>query len=182
MTSLRCKAGDLARVVSAWNPALVGRVVIVQEMHKVLEREWRITLLGEPGITMTKNRRRLGIGNSMLAGDEQLEPLRPEELETTEQAREVSHAYLRCKVGDLAIVTRARKVEYIGFMVLVVAPADNGKHDWIAELVGPPVYGLDVRSSINKFCTEMACFDWNLTPIRPDLLDADIETHEVDHA
>ncbi|WP_257835074.1 hypothetical protein [Burkholderia glumae] len=86
----------------------------------------------------------------------------------------------RCKVGDLAIVTRAKKVEYIGLMVLVVERADNGKHDWIAELVGTPVYGLDVWSGINRFCTEMACFDWNLRPIRPDLLDADIEMHEVD--
>ncbi|MGZ7175991.1 hypothetical protein ACXKTX_20440 [Burkholderia gladioli] len=89
---------------------------------------------------------------------------------------------LRCKVGDLAIVTRARKVEYIGLMVLVVARADNGKHDWIAELVGAPVYGLDVRTGINKFCTQMVCFDWNLTPFRADMLDATIETREVDHA
>ncbi|MCM2546217.1 hypothetical protein ACVCII_03915 [Burkholderia glumae] len=92
MASLRCKAGDLARVVSAWNPALVGRTVIVGEMHSVRDREWRIILLGEPGFTLTKNRFRLGIGNNMLAGDEQLEPLRPEELETSEQAREMSHA------------------------------------------------------------------------------------------
>ncbi|WP_257803303.1 hypothetical protein [Burkholderia glumae] len=92
MADLRCRAGDLARVVSAWNPALVGRVVVVREMHSVRDREWRITLLGEPGFTLTKNRFRLGIGNNMLAGDEQLEPLHPEELETPEQAREVSHA------------------------------------------------------------------------------------------
>ncbi|KHJ63127.1 hypothetical protein [Burkholderia glumae] len=92
MADLRCRAGDLARVVSAWNPALVGRVAVVRELHSIRDREWRITLLGEPGFTLTKNRFRLGIGNNMLAGDEQLEPLRPEELETPEQAREVSHA------------------------------------------------------------------------------------------
>ncbi|WP_186132535.1 hypothetical protein [Burkholderia gladioli] len=89
---------------------------------------------------------------------------------------------LRCKVGDLAIVTRAKKSEYIGLMVLVVERADNGKHDWIAELVGTPIFELDVRSGTYKFCTEILAFDRSLIPIRPDPLDADIETHEVDHA
>lgn len=70
---LRCRPGDLARVVSAWNPALVGRIVLVGRIHK--STEWTITLLGEPGITLTKNRRRLGIGNNMLADDTQLEPI-----------------------------------------------------------------------------------------------------------
>lgn len=71
---LRCKEGDLARIVDAWNRTLVGRVVLVESFHK--ENEWRITLLGEPGVTLTKNRRRLGIGNKMLADDAQLEPIR----------------------------------------------------------------------------------------------------------
>lgn len=70
---LRCRPGDLARVVSAWNPALVGRIVLVGRIHK--STEWTITLLGEPGVTLTKNRRRLGIGNNMLADDAQLEPI-----------------------------------------------------------------------------------------------------------
>jgi hypothetical protein len=71
---LRCRPGDLARVVSAWNPALVGRTVLVLRIHRT--SEWRVTLLGEPGLTLTKNRRRLGIGNEMLADDSQLEPVR----------------------------------------------------------------------------------------------------------
>lgn len=70
---LRCRPGDLARVVSAWNPALVGRIVLVGRIHRATE--WTITLLGEPGVTLTKNRRRLGIGNNMLADDSQLEPV-----------------------------------------------------------------------------------------------------------
>jgi hypothetical protein len=74
MKCLRCRPGDLARVVSAWNPALVGRIVLVVRIHK--STEWAITLLGEPGITLTKNRHRLGIGNNMLADDAQLEPIR----------------------------------------------------------------------------------------------------------
>lgn len=72
--TLRCRPGDLARVVSAWNPALIGRTVLVGKIHRA--SEWRITLLGEPGITLTKNRRRLGVGNNMLADDSQLEPMR----------------------------------------------------------------------------------------------------------
>lgn len=71
---LRCRPGDLARVVSAWNRALIGRTVLVGKIHRT--SEWRITLLGEPGITLTKNRRRLGVGNNMLADDSQLEPMR----------------------------------------------------------------------------------------------------------
>ncbi|MBU9272710.1 hypothetical protein [Burkholderia gladioli] len=91
-------------------------------------------------------------------------------------------ANFRCKVGDLAIVVRSRKVECLGRMVRVIEPAGNDKHDWVAELIGEPIFELDVRSGTYKFCTEILALDRSLTPIRPDLLDADIETHEVDHA
>ncbi|PRE27338.1 hypothetical protein C6P72_07820 [Burkholderia gladioli] len=67
-------------------------------------------------------------------------------------------------------------------MVRVIEPAGNDKHDWVAELIGEPIFELDVRSGTYKFCTEILALDRSLTPIRPDLLDADIETHEVDHA
>lgn len=86
MVELRCRPGDLARVIAAWNPALVGRIVVVGEIHSLIEREWRVTLLGEPGMTLTKNRRRLGIGNKMLAVDSSLEPLRGEPLADNESA------------------------------------------------------------------------------------------------
>ncbi|ARK91098.1 hypothetical protein BOC42_28140 [Burkholderia pseudomallei] len=86
---LRCRPGDLARVVSAWNPALVGRIVLVGRIHK--STEWTITLLGEPGITLTKNRRRLGIGNNMLADDAQLEPIHGSMVDSRESTDAAVH-------------------------------------------------------------------------------------------
>lgn len=81
---LRCRPGDLARVIRAWNPALVGRVVLVGALHSATE--WRVTLLGEPGMTLTKNRRRMTIASHMLAYDVALEPLRGEPLADSESA------------------------------------------------------------------------------------------------
>jgi len=71
---LRCKPGDLARVVSAWNPALVGRIVLITAAHS--RTEWVVTLLGEPGVTLTKNRKRIAASNCALAYDSALEPIR----------------------------------------------------------------------------------------------------------
>lgn len=71
--ALRCKPGDLARIKYAWNQALVGRLVLVGEAHSTTE--WKVTLLGSAGVTLTKDRRRLTAGNRMLAYDSALEPL-----------------------------------------------------------------------------------------------------------
>ncbi|WP_341771845.1 hypothetical protein [Burkholderia ambifaria] len=71
---LRCKPGDLARVVSAWNPALIGRVVLIKAAHS--KTEWVVSLLGEPGVTLTKNRKRIAASNCVLAYDSALEPIR----------------------------------------------------------------------------------------------------------
>jgi hypothetical protein len=73
---LRCRPGDLARVIEAWNPALIGRLVLVGASYSATE--WHVTLLGEAGFTLTKQRRRMTICNSMLAYDRSLEPLRGE--------------------------------------------------------------------------------------------------------
>lgn len=73
-SGLRCRPGDLARVVSAWNPALIGRVVLIKTAHS--RTEWVVTLLGEPGVTLTKNRKRIAASNCMLAYDSALEPIR----------------------------------------------------------------------------------------------------------
>ncbi|RQZ50905.1 hypothetical protein DIE17_03775 [Burkholderia sp. Bp9099] len=71
---LRCKPGDLARIKEAWNPALIGRVVLVKAAHS--ETEWVVTLLGEPGVTLTKSRKRIVASNCALAYDAALEPIR----------------------------------------------------------------------------------------------------------
>lgn len=74
---LRCRPGDLARVVSAWNPALIGRLVLIKVAHS--KTEWVVTLLGEPGVTLTKNRKRIAASNLALAYDSALEPIRAAE-------------------------------------------------------------------------------------------------------
>lgn len=71
---LRCKPGDLAKVKTAWNPALIGRIVLIKAAHS--KTEWVVTLLGEPGVTLTKNRKRIAASNCALAYDAALEPIR----------------------------------------------------------------------------------------------------------
>ncbi|WP_244135879.1 hypothetical protein [Burkholderia vietnamiensis] len=77
MDNLRCRPGDLARILSAWNATLIGRIVFVESQHS--DTEWRITLLGEPGMTLSKDNDRLVIVNRMIALDSALEPLRGDE-------------------------------------------------------------------------------------------------------
>ncbi|RQU96663.1 hypothetical protein DF040_03235 [Burkholderia cenocepacia] len=71
---LRCQPGDLATIKEAWNPALVGRIVLIKAAHS--RTEWVVTLLGEPGVTLTKNRKRITADNCALAYDSALEPIR----------------------------------------------------------------------------------------------------------
>lgn len=77
---LRCRPGDLAKIKEAWNPALVGRIVLIKAAHS--RTEWVVTLLGEPGVTLTKNRKRVATSNCALAYDSALEPIRTGELGT----------------------------------------------------------------------------------------------------
>lgn len=73
-SGLRCRPGDLAKIKEAWNPALVGRIVLIKAAHS--RTEWVVTLLGEPGVTLTKNRKRIAASNCALAYDSALEPIR----------------------------------------------------------------------------------------------------------
>ncbi|OXI89312.1 hypothetical protein CFB50_08475 [Burkholderia sp. AU33423] len=73
-SGLRCRPGDLAKVKEAWNPALVGRIVLIKAAHS--RTEWVVTLLGEPGVTLTKNRKRMAASSCVLAYDSALEPIR----------------------------------------------------------------------------------------------------------
>ncbi|WP_230965257.1 hypothetical protein [Burkholderia pseudomultivorans] len=70
--------------MKAWNPALIGRIVLIKAAHS--QTEWVVTLLGEPGVTLTKNRKRLVAGNSALAYDSGLEPIRAVELDGISRA------------------------------------------------------------------------------------------------
>lgn len=89
---------------------------------------------------------------------------------------------LRCKVGDLAIVTRCAVPERIGLIVRVLERCFEDGYDWITDIQGQGIKGRDVHTGKICVCVEMLARDESLTPIRPDPLDADIETHEVDHA
>ncbi|KOE23103.1 hypothetical protein [Burkholderia multivorans] len=80
---LRCRPGELARIKEAWNPALIGRIVLVKAAHS--ETEWVVMLLGEPGITLTKNRKRIAASNCVLAYDSALEPIRAVEAGTGDE-------------------------------------------------------------------------------------------------
>ncbi|MDJ1160808.1 hypothetical protein QHI69_02685 [Burkholderia gladioli pv. gladioli] len=89
---------------------------------------------------------------------------------------------LRCKVGDLAIVTKCGVPERIGLLVKVIECCSADDRDWRVEFIGHRVSGRDLKSGRTRMCKFAIARDSSLTPIRPDPLDADIETHEVDHA
>lgn len=72
---------------------------------------------------------------------------------------------LRCRPGDLAIVTKCGVVERIGLLVRIVEPCVDGRHDWLTELQGPGVSARDVRTGQLRVCQEALMYDWNLTPI-----------------
>lgn len=103
-SGLRCRPGDLARVVSAWNPALIGRVVLIKAAHS--KTEWVVTLLGAPGVTLTKNRKRIAASNCALAYDSALEPIRAIGAGTPREATaagEADHRHQRSFAAPVSI-------------------------------------------------------------------------------
>ncbi|MGS1060513.1 hypothetical protein [Burkholderia glumae] len=88
----------------------------------------------------------------------------------------------RCKVGDLAIITSCAVPERIGLIVKVIERRDDRGYDWLTEVHGFGVRGRDITTGQVGRCKYLLMHDASLTPIRPDLLDTNIETHEVDHA
>lgn len=78
---------------------------------------------------------------------------------------EESKTRLRCRPGDLAIVTKCGVPERIGLLVRVVERCVEGGHDWLTELQGPGVRARDMASGELRICTEALMYDWNLTPI-----------------
>ncbi|WP_186063198.1 hypothetical protein [Burkholderia gladioli] len=89
---------------------------------------------------------------------------------------------LRCRPGDLAIVTRCRVPERIGLIVRVIERCNDHGYDWLCELQGPPVWGRDVDSGKKGFWRLGLFRDWNLTPIRGDPVSRDMSIEEEDHA
>lgn len=74
-------------------------------------------------------------------------------------------AGLRCRPGDLAIVTKCGVPERIGLLVRVIERCAESDYDWLVELQGPGIVarGLKTRR-IGRRKNAFVC-DWNLTPI-----------------
>lgn len=79
--------------------------------------------------------------------------------------KDEANACLRCRPGDLAIVTKCGVPERIGLIVRVVEPCNEGGYDWLTEVQGLGFQGRDVRTGRLSLCKEALVHDWNLTPI-----------------
>ena len=77
----------------------------------------------------------------------------------------MSTGELRCKPGDVAIVSRCRNRSRIGILVRVIAPHGSGDFDWDVEILGGPIRGRGIRSGQVGTHRKAAVFDWNLTPL-----------------
>ncbi|WP_186172950.1 hypothetical protein [Burkholderia gladioli] len=90
MPNLQCKPGDLARVVSAASPALIGRIVFVEDLFD--SGDWNVTLLGEPAFGITSISQRPVVTHRFRFYDSSLEPLRGDCLALKSDALESDHA------------------------------------------------------------------------------------------
>ncbi len=71
-TRLRCRPGDLARVVTSTNPALIGTIVTIQRMRS--DGRWDV-LLEKPAFGFTGRAKRPVITRQFSFWDGSLEPL-----------------------------------------------------------------------------------------------------------
>ncbi|WP_186183033.1 hypothetical protein [Burkholderia gladioli] len=92
MNKLRCRPGDLARVIYAKNPALIGRICLVERMHDCSVGRWEVKLLGMPAFGITQNTNCPVVTNDFLCRDVSLLPLRGDGDEFEIETREVDHA------------------------------------------------------------------------------------------
>ncbi|RRA01126.1 hypothetical protein [Burkholderia cepacia] len=89
MAKLRCRPGDLARVVRSSNPALVRRIVIVERLHD--GECWETTVLGDPVFGVTTCDKRPIVTNDYVFRDSSLLPLRGDDHEIKAIEQEVHH-------------------------------------------------------------------------------------------
>ncbi|MBR8164426.1 hypothetical protein KDW98_24985 [Burkholderia vietnamiensis] len=78
-------------------------------------------------------------------------------------------ADLRCKIGDLAIVTKCDARSRIGMLVQVASARPTPAHDWRVRVLGGPVTGRSVYDGRSGEFAHAAVHDWNLTPIRGEV-------------
>ncbi|MDS0802842.1 hypothetical protein [Burkholderia cenocepacia] len=86
---------------------------------------------------------------------------------------------LKCRIGDLAIVTKCGVPERIGLLVRVVARADAPR-DWLTDIQGTGVVARGVVTGKVGLRHRALMNDWNLTPIRGDeLIDEEEKREEI---
>ncbi|MCW3581582.1 hypothetical protein [Burkholderia cenocepacia] len=71
-TELRCKAGDLARVVHSPNEALFNRIVSVVQLHE--DGRWECELVGAPVLGLADDGEGLILTRDWLFPDSYLQP------------------------------------------------------------------------------------------------------------
>lgn len=83
-------------------------------------------------------------------------------------------AKLRCKPGDIAIISRCGNKRYIGLLVRVECRCSSLEFDWIVEFLSGAVPGHEIGTNAPGYFTHAPVWDWNLTPL------ADAETESVE--
>lgn len=82
--------------------------------------------------------------------------------------QQVKGGSLRCKPGDLAIVTKCGVTERVGLLVRVIERRGDAGYDWLTELLGEGLVGRDVTTGRVGRCSFALMHDWNLTPINAE--------------
>lgn len=72
---------------------------------------------------------------------------------------------LRCRPGDLAIVTSCRVPERLGLLVRVVERSADGAYDWLVELLGRGIVAPGVATGLVMTRSRAVLRDGSLTPI-----------------
>lgn len=85
---------------------------------------------------------------------------------------------LRCRPGDLAIISRCNNPSRLGLLVQIIGPHKTGEFDWDVNLLGGAVKGRAIRSGRVGTFRRAAVFDWNLSPL-PDLEHLCQEGHQI---
>lgn len=80
--------------------------------------------------------------------------------------KEEAKTRLRCRPGDLAIVTKCGVPERIGLLVRVIERCADGTRDWLTKIEGAGVAAPGVSTGRVAMRRMALMDDVNLTPIR----------------
>ncbi|WP_420955242.1 hypothetical protein [Burkholderia gladioli] len=108
MTSRLLKAGDLARVVRAWNKLAIGEIAYIRGKHA--DGRLRIVLLGNPLLALAhRDNGAYCVTRRYVASQDALEPLDADEaasvlraMSTIERARNLSVPDKKCPVAEVS--------------------------------------------------------------------------------